>query len=50
MLAQATSLMVSFCLVTLLSCGLVAFARVLRPGDRAKISRPEAAAVPDPRP
>ncbi|MGI5424537.1 MFS transporter [Streptomyces sp. CA-179760] len=50
MLAQATSLMVSFCLVTLLSCGLVAFARVLRPGDRAMISRPEAAAVPDPRP
>lgn len=50
MLAQATSLMVSFCLVTLLSGGLVAFAPVLRPGDRAKISRPETAAVPDPRP
>ncbi|MFI6854573.1 MFS transporter [Streptomyces sp. NPDC050416] len=49
MLAQATSLMVSFALVTLLSCGLVAFARVLRPGDRAAISRPDAA-VPDPRP
>ncbi|MFH8500449.1 MFS transporter [Streptomyces coeruleorubidus] len=49
MLAQATSLMVSFALVTLLSCGLVAFAPVLRPGDRAKTSRPDAA-VPDPRP
>jgi MFS family permease len=49
MLAQATSLMVSFALVTLLSCGLVAFARVLRPGDRATISRPDTA-VPDPRP
>ncbi|MER5213785.1 MFS transporter [Streptomyces sp. NPDC002838] len=50
-LAQATSLMVSFGLVTLLSCGLVAFAGVLRAGDR---DRPkvgsQAAAVPDPRP
>ncbi|MFF7165625.1 MFS transporter [Streptomyces sp. NPDC008086] len=50
-IAQATSLMVSFCLVTVLSFGLVAFARVLRAGDRdrPKVSRPDAA-VPDPRP
>ncbi|KUN97236.1 MFS transporter [Streptomyces caeruleatus] len=50
-IAQATSLMVSFCLVTVLSFGLVVFARVLRAGDRdrPKVSRPEAA-VPDPRP
>ncbi|WP_406417493.1 MFS transporter [Streptomyces sp. NBC_01614] len=50
-IAQATSLMVSFCLVTVLSFGLVVFARVLRAGDRdrPKISRPDAA-VPDPRP
>ncbi|MER6918962.1 MFS transporter, partial [Streptomyces spiralis] len=50
-LAQATSLVVSFGLVTLLACGLAAFAGVLRAGDRdrPKISRP-AAAVPDPRP
>ncbi|MEU9054067.1 MFS transporter [Streptomyces sp. NPDC048384] len=50
-IAQATSLMVSFCLVTVLSSGLVVFARVLRAGDRdrPKISRPDAA-VPDPRP
>ncbi|WP_369197499.1 MFS transporter [Streptomyces djakartensis] len=49
MLAQATSLMVSFCLVTALSCGLVAFAGVLRPGERTKVGRRDAA-VPDPRP
>ncbi|MEU1853309.1 MFS transporter [Streptomyces sp. NPDC019990] len=49
MVAQATSLMVSFCLVTVLSCGVVAFAGVLRPGERTKTGRPEAA-VPDPRP
>lgn len=49
MLAQATSLMVSFCLVTALSCGLVAFAGVLRPGERTKIGRPDAV-VPGPRP
>ncbi|MEU1317650.1 MFS transporter [Streptomyces tibetensis] len=49
MLAQATSLMVSFCLVTALSCGLVAFAGVLRPGERTRIGRTDAA-VPDPRP
>ncbi|GKQ40122.1 MFS transporter [Streptomyces sp. A012304] len=49
-LAQATSLTVSFWLVTLLACGLVAFAGVLRAGDRdrPRVSRPDAA-VPDPR-
>ncbi|MFE9774157.1 MFS transporter [Streptomyces sp. NPDC005931] len=49
MLAQATSLMVSFVLVTVLSCGLAGFAGVLRSGDRVRITRPDAA-VPDPRP
>ncbi|MBD0837772.1 MULTISPECIES: MFS transporter [unclassified Streptomyces] len=50
-LAQLTSLVVSFALVTLLSCGLAAFAGVLRKADRDRptISRPDAA-VPDPRP
>ncbi|MFF6994199.1 MFS transporter [Streptomyces sp. NPDC008313] len=50
-LAQATSLVVSFGLVTVLACGLTAFAGVLRAGDRnrPRISRPSAA-VPDPRP
>ena len=49
--AQATSLMASFVLVTVLASGLVVFAGVLRAGerDRQRISRP-AAAVPDPRP
>ncbi|MEV6172254.1 MFS transporter [Streptomyces sp. NPDC051954] len=44
-LAQATSLVVSFGLVTVLSCGLVAFAGVLRAGDRdrPKVSAPETA-------
>ncbi|NNN33993.1 MFS transporter [Streptomyces sp. S3(2020)] len=47
-IAQATSLLVSFALVTVLASGLVAFAGVLRAGDRdrPKLSRP-AAAVPD---
>ncbi|CAM5272089.1 MFS transporter OS=Streptomyces tendae OX=1932 GN=GUR47_32730 PE=4 SV=1 [Streptomyces tendae] len=47
-LAQATSLVVSFGLVTLLACCLVVFARVLRSGDRnrPKIS-PPVAEVPD---
>lgn len=47
-IAQATSLLVSFVLVTVLASGLVAFAGVLRAGDRdrPKVSRP-AAAVPD---
>ncbi|WP_405878370.1 MFS transporter [Streptomyces sp. NBC_01136] len=50
-LAQATSLVVSFGLVTVLACGLVAFAGVLRAGerDRPKLS-PASAAVPGPRP
>ncbi|WP_328368321.1 MFS transporter [Streptomyces sp. NBC_00445] len=50
-LAQVTSLVVSFGLVTVLSGGLVAFAGVLRAGDRdrPKVSAPDAA-VPDPRP
>ncbi|WP_460063414.1 MFS transporter [Streptomyces sp. YKOK-I1] len=49
--AQATSLVVSFGVVTLLACGLAVFAGVLRGGGRtgAKVS-PRAAAVPDPRP
>ncbi|MGY0066143.1 MFS transporter [Streptomyces sp. QTS137] len=48
LLAQATSLMVSFVLVTVLSCGLAGLAGVLRAGDRVKITRPDAA-VPGPR-
>lgn len=49
--AQATSLMVSFVLVTVLACGIVVFASVLRAGDRdrPKLS-PPAPAVPGPRP
>ncbi|MFI5824432.1 MFS transporter [Streptomyces rishiriensis] len=48
--AQATSLTVSFVVVTVLTCGLVAFAGVLRGGERtgAKVS-PRAEAVPGPR-
>ncbi|GGV61466.1 MFS transporter [Streptomyces griseoloalbus] len=49
LLAQATSLMVSFILVTLLSCGIAGLAGVLRAGDRTKINRPDAA-VAEPRP
>ncbi|MGC0381432.1 MFS transporter [Streptomyces sp. SAI-129] len=47
-LAQTTSLVVSFGLVTLLACCLVVFARVLRAGDRnrPKLS-PPVAEVPD---
>ncbi|WP_405610410.1 MFS transporter [Streptomyces sp. NBC_00076] len=50
-LAQATSLTVSFGLVTVLACGLVTFAGVLRTADRdrPKLSA-EAAATPGPRP
>lgn len=46
--AQATNLTVSFAVVTVLACGLAAFAGVLRSGERnrPKLSRP-AAAVPD---
>ncbi|MEU1272759.1 MFS transporter [Streptomyces sp. NPDC005799] len=49
--AQATSLVVSFVLVTVLAGGLAAFAGVLRTGERnlSKVS-PPSAAVPDPRP
>ncbi|KOV58916.1 MFS transporter [Streptomyces sp. MMG1121] len=50
--AQAASLVVSFCVVTALACGLAVFAGVLRSaerGGRAGVSRP-AAAVADPRP
>jgi MFS family permease len=50
-LAQATSLVVSFALVTLLACGLAGFAGVLRAGDRNRPKlAPASAAVPDPRP
>jgi len=43
---------VSFVLVTVLSCGLAVFAGVLRTGERRTRSEvgPQAAAVPDPRP
>ncbi|MEU5181662.1 MFS transporter [Streptomyces longwoodensis] len=46
--AQATDLTVSFVVVTVLACGLAAFAGVLRSGERNRpeLSRP-AAAVPD---
>ncbi|MFG2930314.1 MFS transporter [Streptomyces achromogenes] len=50
--AQATSLMVSFCVVTALACGLALFAGVLRAaerGDRAEAD-PRGAAVSGPRP
>ncbi|MEU9734673.1 MFS transporter [Streptomyces sp. NPDC048002] len=49
-LAQLTSLVVSFALVTLLATGLAAFAGVLRTAERkpAVVSRPDAA-VPGPR-
>ncbi|AZM63380.1 MULTISPECIES: MFS transporter [unclassified Streptomyces] len=50
LLAQATSLMVSFVLVTVLSCGIAGLAGVLRAGDRTKVTRPDAAVVPEPRP
>ncbi|MFB8182320.1 MFS transporter [Streptomyces sp. NPDC055966] len=50
--AQATSLVVSFGVVTALACGLAVFAGVLRTAERG--GRPKAgvrpAAVPDPRP
>ncbi|MDL5200364.1 MFS transporter [Streptomyces sp. ALI-76-A] len=52
-LAEATSLMVSFGLVTVLACGLVLFAGVLRTADRdrPKVSRDNRPApVADPRP
>jgi MFS family permease len=51
-LAEATSLVVSFGLVTVLACGLAVFAGVLRAGDRDRqtVSGGRGAAVPDPRP
>ncbi|MEU7056660.1 MFS transporter [Streptomyces sp. NPDC046197] len=48
-LAQATSLVVSFGLVTVLACGLAGFAGVLRAGDR-RVAVRATAPVPDPRP
>lgn len=49
--AQATNLTVSFVLVTVLAGGLVAFAGVLRAGDRDRPRlSPAPAAVPDRRP
>ncbi|WP_339128139.1 MFS transporter [Streptomyces sp. f51] len=49
--AQATNLMVSFALVTVLAFGLTALAGVLRAGDRAPAKvTPPSAAVPGPRP
>ncbi|MER6384734.1 MFS transporter [Streptomyces sp. NPDC001250] len=50
--AQATSLTVSFCLVTALACGLVGCAGVLRAGERGVRAgaSSRAAAVPGPRP
>ncbi|UUU20648.1 MFS transporter [Streptomyces sp. DSM 40750] len=49
-LAQLTSLVVSFGLVTVLACGLVGFAGVLRTGERdsLRVNRPDAV-VPDPK-
>ena len=51
-LAQATSLVVSFGLVTVLACGIAALAGVLRAGDRerAGAGRRPSEAVADPRP
>ncbi|MFI6877744.1 MFS transporter [Streptomyces sp. NPDC050400] len=50
--AEATSLMVSFGVVTVLACGLVAFAGVLRPseGPRAKPAEVSPAGAADPAP
>lgn len=50
--AQATSLVMSFALVTALACGLVVFAGVLRAGERDPASEvsPRAAEVADRRP
>ncbi|MER5177729.1 MFS transporter [Streptomyces sp. NPDC002896] len=51
-LAQATSLVVSFGLVTVLALGLVAFAGVLRTGGResTRAGAPTSTTAPDPRP
>jgi hypothetical protein len=50
-LAQATSLVASFGLVTVLAFGLVAFAGVLRAGGResARAGAPTSTTAPDPR-
>lgn len=50
--AQATSLVVSFCVVTALACGLAVFAGVLRSAERGgrRAISAQPAAVPDPRP
>ncbi|MEU2729056.1 MFS transporter [Streptomyces griseoviridis] len=49
--AQATSLMVSFVVVTVLAFGLVVFAKVLAPAkESARTGTGRQAAVPDPRP
>ncbi|MFF4397588.1 MFS transporter [Streptomyces sp. NPDC001480] len=49
--AQATSLVVSFCLVTALACGLAVFAGVLGGGRRTSSAvSPRVAAVPDRQP
>ncbi|MEU2716440.1 MFS transporter [Streptomyces sp. NPDC007205] len=50
--AQATSLVMSFCVVTALACGLAVFAGVLRTAERGgrKEISPQTAAVPGPRP
>ncbi|MGW4438470.1 MFS transporter [Streptomyces sp. NPDC004596] len=50
--AQATDLMVSFCVVTALACGLAVFAGVLRTAERGGLGEvsPRTEAVPGPRP
>ena len=49
-MAQATSLTVSFAVVTVLAFGLVLFAGVLRAGERTPVKvGPPDAAVPGPR-
>ncbi|WP_306320693.1 MULTISPECIES: MFS transporter [unclassified Streptomyces] len=50
--AQATSLVVSFCVVTLLASGLAVFAKVLRGGDRTRTGagEPSPARAVDPAP
>lgn len=45
-LADATSLVASFCLVTALACGLVAFAGVLRTAGRASVQAGAAESAP----
>ncbi|MFE5210781.1 MFS transporter [Streptomyces sp. NPDC056600] len=47
-LAEATSLVVSFALVTLLACGVAGFAGVLRAGDRERGAGPAGGSGPGP--